>query len=216
MTAIKWDELDARRFRSGVDHVALYVQDAAGNYQKGVPWNGVTKVGESPEGAEATDFYADNIQYASMRSAEKFKFTIEAYDVPDAFDACDGLAELTKGVSMGQQTRAPFGLAWRSYIGDAKAGQQAAYELCVVYGCSAKPSSKEHSTISDSPAAATLSYECSTTPVPVTGFSPTAIIRVNSAKVEDTKLKKLEEKLFGNETDEPKILTPDEIKELLK
>lgn len=216
MPVIKWDELDARRFRSGVDHVALYVQDATGNYQKGVPWNGVTKIGESPEGAETTDFYADNIQYASMRSAEKFKFTIEAYDVPDEFDACDGLAELTTGVNMGQQTRAPFGLAWRSYIGDAKAGQQAAYELCVVYGCSAKPSSKEHSTISDSPAAATLSYECSTTPVPVTGFSPTAIIRVNSAKVEDTKLKKLEGKLFGDESGEPKILTPNEIKELLK
>lgn len=219
MAALVWDKTGERRIETGVDHCALYVYDpATKNYGKGVAWNGITAISEKPEGAEATDLYADNILYLSLLSAEKMKGTIEAYTYPDEFEACDGSTTLTKGVKIGQQDRVAFGLVYRTKIGDDVAGQDKGYKLHVLYGCKASPSEKGYKTVNDSPEAISFSWEISTTPVNVTGAKPTSSLTISSLDVDSGKLKTLEAKLFGSDTagggmaTEPKLLLPDEIK----
>lgn len=219
MAALVWDKTGERRIETGVDHCALYVYDpSTKTYGKGVAWNGITAISEKPEGAEATDLYADNILYLSLLSAEKLKGTIEAYTYPDEFEACDGSAELTKGVKIGQQDRVAFGLVYRTKIGDDVAGQDRAYKLHVLYGCKASPSEKGYKTVNDSPEAISFSWEISTTPVNVAGAKPTSLLTISSLDVDATKLKALEAKLFGADAQggqqaaEPKLLLPDEIK----
>nr|DAO00925.1 MAG TPA: tail tube protein [Caudoviricetes sp.] len=219
MAALVWDKTGERRIETGVDHCALYVYDpSTKTYGKGVAWNGITAISEKPEGAEATDLYADNILYLSLLSAEKLKGTIEAYTYPDEFEACDGSAELAKGVKIGQQDRVAFGLAYRTKIGDDVAGQDRGYKLHVLYGCKASPSEKGYKTVNDSPEAISFSWEISTTPVNVSGAKPTSLLTISSLDVDPAKLKTLEAKLFGADAQggqqaaEPKLLLPDEIK----
>ena len=221
MAALVWDKTGERRIETGVDHCALYVYDSsAKTYGKGVAWNGITTISEKPEGAEATDLYADNILYLSMLSAEKMKATIEAYTYPDEFEACDGSATLTKGVKIGQQDRLAFGLVYRTKIGDDVAGQDKGYKLHVLYGCKASPSEKGYKTVNDSPEAISFSWELSTTPVNVSGAKPTSSLTISSLDVDTSKLKTLEATLFGSDgraqgggaATEPKLLLPDEIK----
>lgn len=219
MAALVWDKTGERRIETGVDHCALYVYDpSTKTYGKGVAWNGITAISEKPEGAEATDLYADNILYLSLLSAEKLKGTIEAYTYPDEFEACDGSSELTKGVKIGQQDRVAFGLAYRTKIGDDVAGQDRGYKLHVLYGCKASPSEKGYKTVNDSPEAISFSWEISTTPVNVAGAKPTSLLTISSLDVDPGKLKSLEAKLFGvdaqggGQASEPKLLLPDEIK----
>lgn len=219
MAALVWDKTGERRIETGVDHCALYVYDPnTKTYGKGVAWNGITAISEKPEGAEATDLYADNILYLSLLSAEKLKGTIEAYTYPDEFEACDGSSELTKGVKIGQQDRVAFGLVYRTKIGDDVAGQDRGYKLHVLYGCKASPSEKGYKTVNDSPEAISFSWEISTTPVNVAGAKPTSLLTISSLDVDPGKLKSLEAKLFGadaqggGQASEPKLLLPDEIK----
>ena len=219
MAALVWDKTGERRIETGVDHCALYVYDpSTKNYGKGVAWNGITAISEKPEGAEATDLYADNILYLSLLSAEKMKGTIEAYTYPDEFEACDGSTTLTKGVKIGQQDRVAFGLVYRTKIGDDVAGQDKGYKLHILYGCKASPSEKGYKTVNDSPEAISFSWEISTTPVNVTGAKPTSSLTISSLDVDPGKLKTLEAKLFGSDAagggtaTEPKLLLPDEIK----
>ena len=219
MAALVWDKTGERRIETGVDHCTLYVYDpSTKTYGKGVAWNGITAISEKPEGAEATDLYADNILYLSLLSAEKLKGTIEAYTYPDEFEACDGSAELAKGVKIGQQDRVAFGLVYRTKIGDDVAGQDRGYKLHVLYGCKASPSEKGYKTVNDSPEAISFSWEISTTPVNVAGAKPTSLLTISSLDVDPTKLKALEAKLFGADAQggqqaaEPKLLLPDEIK----
>ena len=219
MGALVWDKTGERRIETGVDHCALYVYDpSTKNYGKGVAWNGITTISEKPEGAEATDLYADNILYLSMLSAEKMKATIEAYTYPDEFEACDGSATLMKGVKIGQQDRLAFSLVYRTKIGDDVAGQDKGYKLHVLYGCKASPSEKGYKTVNDSPEAISFSWELSTTPVNVTGAKPTSSLTISSLDVDAGKLKTLEAKLFGadaqggGQASDPKLLLPDEIR----
>ena len=219
MAALVWDKTGERRIETGVDHCALYVYDpSTKTYGKGVAWNGITAISEKPEGAEATDLYADNILYLSLLSAEKLKGTIEAYTYPDEFEACDGSAELAKGIKIGQQDRVAFGLVYRTKIGDDVAGQDRGYKLHVLYGCKASPSEKGYKTVNDSPEAISFSWEISTTPVNVAGAKPTSLLTISSLDVDAGKLKALEAKLFGadaqggGQASEPKLLLPDEIK----
>ena len=219
MAALVWDKTGERRIETGVDHCALYVYDpSTKTYGKGVAWNGITAISEKPEGAEATDLYADNILYLSLLSAEKLKGTIEAYTYPDEFEACDGSATLTKGVKIGQQDRVAFGLVYRTKIGDDVAGQDRGYKLHILYGCKASPSEKGYKTVNDSPEAISFSWEISTTPVNVAGAKPTSLLTISSLDVDPGKLKSLEAKLFGadaqggGQASEPKLLLPDEIK----
>ena len=204
----------------GTDRGVVYPQSSDGTYPKGVAWNGLTAVTESPEGAEATDLWADNIKYGTLRSAETYGFTIEAYQSPEEFDACDGSVAAAPGVLIGQQSRVPFGFSYRTLLGNDTASESDdGYKLHLIYGATASPSERAYTTVNDSPEAATLSWECDTTPVNVTGHKPTASIVIDSTKVDPTKLKTLEDMLYGTDAGaegtpaatEPKLPLPDEV-----
>ena len=215
MSKIVWDAIGEHTFETGVRNGVLYLKDAEGAYSNGVAWNGLTSVSESPEGAEPTDLYADDIKYLSLMSAENFKATIEAYTYPVEFEECDGSATIAKGVVIGQQSRKPFGLCYRTAIGNDTDGNEHGYKLHIVYGCQASPSEKQYSTINDSPEAITFSWEVSTTPVNVTGKKPTATLIIDSTKTDKAKLTALEAILYGSEQTEPRLPLPDEIATLM-
>lgn len=214
MAKLVWDQTGERRYETGVKNGVLYVY-SDGAYQKGVAWNGLTAVTESPSGAEATPLYADDIKYLNLVSAEEFGATIEAYTYPDEFAECDGSAALAEGVSIGQQSRKTFGLVYKTTVGTDESSD-AGYKLHIVYGCLAAPSEKAYATINDSPEAITLSWEVTTTPVSVTGHKPTSIVTIDSTKVDASVLKDIEDKLFGTDSEEPTLLLPDEIAALAK
>ena len=215
MSKIVWDAIGDHIFETGVRNGVLYLKGAEGTYDTGVAWNGLTSVSESPEGAEATDLYADDIKYLSLMSAENFKATIEAYTYPVEFEECDGSATIAKGVVIGQQSRKPFGLCYRTSIGNDTDGNEHGYKLHIVYGCQASPSEKQYSTINDSPDAVTFSWEVSTTPVNVTGKKPAATLIIDSTKADKAKLTALEAILYGSEEQEPRLPLPDEIATLM-
>ena len=215
MSKIVWDAIGDHIFETGVRNGVLYLKGAEGTYDTGVAWNGLTSVSESPEGAEATDLYADDIKYLSLMSAENFKATIEAYTYPVEFEECDGSATIAKGVVIGQQSRKPFGLCYRTSIGNDTDGNEHGYKLHIVYGCQASPSEKQYSTINDSPDAVTFSWEVSTTPVNVTGKKPAATLIIDSTKADKAKLTALEAILYGSEEEEPRLPLPDEIATLM-
>lgn len=215
MSKIVWDAVGEHTFETGVRNGVLYLKDVEGAYNTGVAWNGLTSVSESPEGAEATDLYADDIKYLTLMSAENFKATIEAYTYPVEFEECDGSATIANGVVIGQQSRKPFGLCYRTAIGNDTDGNEHGYKLHIVYGCQASPSEKQYSTINDSPEAITFSWEVNTTPVNVTGKKPTATLIIDSTKTDKAKLTALEDILYGSESAEPRLPLPDEIATLM-
>ena len=215
MAKIVWDAIGDHIFETGVRNGVLYLKGAEGTYNTGVAWNGLTSVSESPEGAEVTDLYADDIKYLSLMSAENFKATIEAYTYPVEFEECDGSATIATGVVIGQQPRKPFGLCYRTAIGNDTDGNEHGYKLHIVYGCLASPSEKQYSTINDSPDAVTFSWEVSTTPVNVTGKKPAATLVIDSTKADKEKLTALEAILYGSEQKEPRLPLPDEIVTLM-
>lgn len=215
MSKLVWDKTGERFYETGVDHGVLYPIQAGGLYNKGVVWNGLTAVTESPSGAEATALYADNIKYLNLISAEEFGATIEAYTYPDEFAECDGSAELATGVYIGQQPRKTFGLCYRTVIGNDVDNDSFGYKLHLIYGALAAPSEKGYSTINDSPEAITFSWEVKTTPVNVTGCKPTACLTIDSTKVDKDKLAALEAILYGNETTEAKLPLPDEVAQVI-
>lgn len=205
MSKLVWDQDGQRYYETGVKNVVLYPKTSTG-YSKGVAWNGVTAINENPSGADETALWADNIKYLSLRSAEEFGLTIEAYTYPDEFAACDGTASLAAGMTVGQQTRVPFGLAYRTEVGNDTNFDTDGYKLHIVYGCTAAPSSRDFATINDSPEAITFSWEVTTIPEAVgtiggVDYKPTACVVLDSKKVGATKMAAIEAKLYGVDAD---------------
>ena len=206
---IKWDQTGERYYETGVSKGVLYPVEN-GAYGKGVAWNGLTNVTESPEGAEATPLYADNIKYLNLISAETFKATVEAYTYPDEFAECNGEKALAAGVNVGQQKRKSFGLSYQTKIGN-DVDNELGYKIHLVYGAIAAPSERAYATVNDSPEAITFSWEVNTTPIEVPNMKPTSILTIDSTKVDSAKLKTLEDMLYGTENTPAKLPTPSEV-----
>lgn len=215
MSEIKWDQPGKRFYETGVSNGVLYVADGAG-YGKGVAWNGLTTVSESPEGGELSAVYADNIKYLNIRSAEEFKATIECYTYPDEFAECNGESEVADGVTVGQQNRKTFAFCYQTKIGN-DLNPDLGYKIHIIYGASAAPSERSHETINDSPEAMTMSFEIDTVPVEVTGFKPTAHIVLDSTKVPEAKMTQIKNSLYGtdgtggSQGTDPTLLLPNDI-----
>lgn len=225
MAKLVWDAEGQKTYETGVDHGVLYVKKSDGTYNKGVVWNGLSTVTESPSGAESNPIYADNIKYLNLVSAEEFGATIEAYTYPDEFAECDGSAAVVNGVYLGQQIRKQFGFVYRTKFGNDIEGTEHGYKLHLIYNAQAAPSEKGYETINDSPEAITFSWEITTTPVVVTttttvggvtttvatDYKPTASLTIDSTKVDATKLATLEARLFGTENADAELPTPGEV-----
>lgn len=219
MSKIVWDADSTRLYETGASKAVLYTRDDEGKYPSGVAWNGLTGFTESPSGAEATDLYADNMKYLTMRSAEDLGGTLTAYTYPDEFMACDGSAQVVEGMTIGQQSRKSFGLSYQTVIGNDVAGNDYGYKIHLLYGASASPSERAYQTINDSPEAIEFSWELETTPVSVEGFKPTSLVTIDSTafKTEEAKgrLKALEDILYGTDETEARLPLPDEVKTIL-
>ena len=223
MSRLTWDNTGERIYETGTKQGVLYPQTSSGAYSSGVAWNGLTAVTEKPSGAESNPLWADDIKYAAPRSAEEFGATIEAYTYPDEFAECDGSASIAEGVVIGQQKRKAFGLCYKSTVGNDTDHNDYGYKLHLIYNATASPSEKSYQTINDSPDAITFSWEIETTPVPVSGHKPTAILTIDSTKANSTKLAALEAILYGTDAveggtqgTEPRLPLPDEVAELFR
>lgn len=224
MSRLTWDDTGKRLYETGTKMGVLYPQSDDGTYPKGVAWNGLMSVSESPSGAEASALYANDAKYLELYSNEEFGFTIGAYTYPKEFAACDGSAELASesGVYVGQQPRKAFGLTYRTVVGNDVKGSDYGYKLHLVYGAKASPSERGYSSINDSPEAVEFSWECTTTPINIEGFKPAAHIEIDSTKIKPETLKKIENALYGTNAvggsgagTEPKLLLPNEIVAIL-
>lgn len=221
MARLVWDKTGERFYETGVKNGVLYPV-VNGAYPKGVVWNGLTSVSESPSGADANAIYADDIKYLELRAAEEFGATVEAYTYPDEFAVCDGSASVAEGVMIGQQARTPFGLCYRTVLGNDNKRDEYGYKLHLIYNATASPSERSYQTINDSPEAITFSWEMTTTPVAVKGYKPTACLTIDSTKADETKLKALENILYGTdatdgaEATEARLPLPDEVIALMK
>ncbi len=214
---LQWDLTGERLFETGVNKVVLYPQAADGSYPKGIAWNGITNITESPSGAEPSALWADNMKYANLVSAEELGASVEAYMYPDEFAVCNGEAALAgiAGVTVGQQKRQAFGLSYQTLIGNDVMGDSYGYKIHLLYGALAAPSERAHNTVNDSPEAETMSWELSTTPVNVANMKPTASLTIDSTKVDPAKLAALEEVLYGTDADEASLPLPDKIAEIM-
>lgn len=211
MSKLVWDQIGDRRYETGVEQAAIFPMTKEGAYGAGAAWNGLTAITESPSGAEPTALYANDKKYVELMSAEEFGGTIEAYTYPDEFGACNGEAAIAKGVKVTQQARTPFGLVYKSLIGNDIEGTKYGYKLTFVYGARVSPSEKSNNTVNDSPEAATLSWEFTTTPVTIAGFDPTSRIVIDSTEIDADKLAAIEAIIYGSEESEPKMILPDEL-----
>ncbi|MDY6073114.1 MAG: hypothetical protein SPI49_03345 [Eubacteriales bacterium] len=214
MSKITWDESQNRFFEYGVSKGVHYLLDEQGKYSKGVAWNGLTNISDNPSGADIDKKWADGILYATMRAAEEYASSIEAFTYPDQFALCDGSAQPIDGMYIGQQKRVRFGLCWRTEIGNAD-DQELGYKLHLAYGLTVSPSQKSHDTVNDSPEMVTFSWDAEGQPVPVTGFKPTAKIEIDSRKFTDKQMKAIEDVLYGTDAKEPTLPLPDEVKTIL-
>ena len=206
-----WDADGTRQYETGVDKGVLFPMKDEGGYDKGVAWRGLTSINETPSGGETTKNYADNMVYAEMESDEEYGLSIECFYYPDEFEECQGSTEIAAGVIAGQQSHRKFGLSWRNKIGNDLKGTDAGYKIHLAYGCKAGVAEKDHATINENTEAATMSYEVSTTKVEVPGFKPIAHIAINSMKVDATKLKQLEDMIYGTTDADPKMPTIQEV-----
>lgn len=210
MSMLQWDKVGERLYETGLDHGVLYPM-VDGAYPKGVAWNGLTAINESPSGAEANPIYADNIKYLNLLSAEDFGATIEAYTYPQEFEECDGSAEVAPGVTIGQQARKMFGLSYRTKIGNDTDGQDHGYKLHCIYAAQASPTEKNRQTVNDSPEATSMSWELTTTPPDIPGYKPAAHLQIDSTRTDPRKMKLLEDILYGTEKEDARLPMPEEI-----
>ena len=215
MFSLAWDQTGQRLYETGTDRGVLYPQNALGQYPKGVAWNGLTGVTESPSGADKTDLWADNIKYLSLRAAEDFGATVTCYMYPDEWMECDGSAQPIAGVTIGQQTRKPFGLSFRSIIGNDTESNDHGYKIHIIYNATASPSERAYSSVTDSPEAIEFSYEIATTPTNINGYKPIASMVIDSTEVAADRLAALEAVLYGNGSTDPRLPLPDEVIEIL-
>ncbi len=214
MSKLVWDQTGERKYETGVDRGVLF-PIKSGKYQTGVAWNGLTAVNESPSGAEPSAIYADNIKYLNLMSEEEFAATIEAYTYPDEFKEYIGEVEIAVGATIGQQGRKPFGLVYRTLIGNDEDGRNHGYKLHLIFSCMASTAERNNTTITDTPEVVSDSWEISTTPIDVEGFKPTAKITLDSTKFTkaglSNVLKAIEDVLFGTDTTNAKLPYPYEL-----
>lgn len=218
MPQLTWDQTGERLYETGSSKGVLFVMGTTGTYGAGVAWNGLSGVTESPTGAEETAIYADNIKYLSLTSAEEFAGTITAYTYPDEFGACDGSAEVTAGLTVGQQTRRAFGMAYSTIVGNDVEGNDYGEKIHLIYGAKVTPSERAYGTVNDTPEAINFSWAFTTTPVEVPGFKPSAYLVIDSTKVPLDNFEALKAVLYGTDGSSgktSKLPLPSEVIELL-
>ena len=202
MVKLLWDQAGERVYETGTSKGVLFVQDETGAYGTGVAWNGLVSVKKSPDGAEETPVYADNMKYLSLFSAENLKGSIDAFTYPEEFEECDGSAQVHPGVYVGQQTRKPFGLAWTTIVGNDTQGNAYGEKIHIIYNSKVSPAERAYETVNESPSTITFSWNFTTTPVDLSAINldPSAGIVIDKTQVSAAAWTALTDKLYGTAT----------------
>ena len=222
--ALSWDATGEREYEVGVDHGVLYPLGANG-YEDGVAWNGLTGVDENPDGGDINDIWADNIKYATFQTPENHKGNIKAYMFPDEFYPCNGMVSPSgmTGLVYGGQSRKAFGLCYRTLVG-TDTNEKAGYKLHLVYNCKVQPSARSHATKTENVEPEEMSWDYSSTPVPVTGVTgveQTSTVEIKSTDFTAAQMTALETVLYGTAADGStaavpgRLPTPGEVKTIL-
>lgn len=192
MAKIEWDNPGDRYYHVGIDRGVLYPKSGPG-----VPWNGLSSVNENPTGGTAKPYYIDGFKYLNESTPEEFAGTIEAYTYPDEFSKIDGTYSSGSGLYYGQQVRESFGLCYRTFIGSDTEGLDNGYEIHLIYNALASPTSKSHSTVSNTVSPSTFSWNITSAPGLISSRKPTSHLVINSKETDPETLKDLEDILYG-------------------
>lgn len=207
---IIWHAPGTKTYFVGTDRGVLYPENGPG-----VAWNGLVSVDEKTTGGELQPFYLDGVRRRNDHFNEEFEATLSAYQAPHEFGPCVGELELAPGLLLAQQTREPFGLSYRTFIGNDIQGMDADYELHLIYGAMAQPSSRSHKSISSSPSPDTLTWDIATVPVEIRDAKPTAHIRLDTRRVDRARLTEIEDILYGRALEAARLPEIEEIFEIL-
>lgn len=209
MGRLNWDGIGKKEYSYGVSKGVLYLYDSAKDKWVGQVWNGLIKVVESPEGGEVKKNYSDNIVYSSIRSAERFKGTIEAYTTPKKWGECIGNKQIFPGMKLSGQARKPFCLVYREEVGNDR-NSEYAYRIHVIYNAMAKAKQTDRKTKTNTVDVTTLSYEFTCTPVSVPGYKATSHLIIDGRALQNdiARLKVLEMIIYGTAEKDPWLPPP--------
>jgi hypothetical protein len=200
MARINWDASGAHVYEAGVDRGVLYV-----GTQPGVAWNGLTSIDERPSGGAATPYYIDGMKYLNVPAAEEFAATISAFTYPDEFGVCDGTVQVVRGLFALTQRRQPFGLSYRTKVGNELVGNNYGYKIHLIYGALAAPSQRTNSSLKDSSDPTNFSWDITTLPPAISGFRNTSHLVLDSRLAPSDTLSEVEDILYGTDTDAARI-----------
>lgn len=209
MAQLVWDVVGQRFYEMGVDRGVLYINNV------GVPWNGLVTVEEAPSGGEARPYYIDGVKYLNLSAREEFQATISAFYSPVEFDQCDGVGSLALGLTAGQQRRKPFGLSYRTMIGNDLDGTDHGYKIHIIYNALVAPSSKNYSTINENPEVPLASWPITTKPIAIAGMQHSSHLVIDSTKVSRLGMEAIENILYGTSVTAPTLPTPAQIVDAL-
>lgn len=205
MARLEWGASGTRVYETGVDRGVLYV-----GTQPGVPWEGLSSVEETPNGGETKSYYIDGVKYLSVSAGEEFQATINAFTYPELFATCDGTAVVRPGLLLKHQRRKLFGLSYRTQVGN-ELNSDYGYKIHLVYNALASPSSKSYTSNSDTTEPTTFSWLVTTRPPAVSGYKRSAHVVIDSRTTASSVLQAVEDVLYGDDLNPPKLPTLDEL-----
>lgn len=192
MRTLKWDEMGTRFFEAGVDQVVLYSTNGVG-----IAWNGVTSITEKVDGAEANPLYLDGVKFKEARVYGDYSATLEAYSAPREFSEHDGTPIGLNGLGFGLQPTKPFGLVYRTAVGNDVEREDKAYKLHLVYGAHAQANEITHNTFGADLEPVKFSWDLTTIPQRIFGRRPTAHLVVDSRYTDPLLLAIIEGYIYG-------------------
>jgi hypothetical protein len=195
MPKLIWNAVGSRYFETGLDRGVLYLDG-----QPGIPWNGLTSVSESPSGGDADPLYLDGVKYLNLSTVEEFEATLTAYTYPVEFSNCDGTARARAGLFLGQQRRSPFGLCYRSRVGNDLEGADHGYKIHLIYNALVSPSERHFGTTGENSDALDFSWKITTKPIAFPGYKPTSHLVLDSRYIDPVTLGLIEDKLYGSDS----------------
>lgn len=206
MSRLAWGQPGTRFYEIGVDRGVLYVDN-----DPGIAWSGLVSVEENPSGGDTTAYYLDGVKYQNLYDGEEFEGTISAYYSPPEFDECDGSLSIRPGLVATQQKRKTFSLSYRTKIGNDTHGKNHGYKIHLVFNALAEPTQKKYETVSDKVDAQLLSWAFTTKPIQIPGNGYAAHLIVDSTEATPYALATIEDILYGDEDNFPRLPTIEEI-----
>lgn len=212
MAKLAWSRVGERFFETGVDRGVIYPNKVE---LAPASWSGLIGINENPTGGDAKPFYVDGYKYQNRATPEEYGASIEAFMYPRVFDECQGNPHLGNGLFMTAQAKIPFGLTYRTKIGNDLAGQNYAHKIHFVYNALVAPTNKNYQTVSDNPTANTFTWNITTKAIKVAGRRQTAHMVVDTSLLTPPLLESLEALIYGTDEEDPQLPTPTELISLI-